>query len=374
MKTIRDIEHLDKVKVLVRADFNVPIKNDVVADDFRIRMALPTIKYLLEKGAVVVLVSHLESINGENPSLEPVAKRLGELGIAVQFVKDYKNANEIIDSSQSQCFLLENLRFFEGEKKNDAKFAEQLASLGDIFVNEAFSVCHREHASVVSVPKFLPSYAGLQLEKEFTNLSKAFSPAHPFLFILGGAKFATKLPLLDKFIDIADDIFVCGGLANDIFKAKGYEIGRSITSKDTPDLSRFANNPKMIVPTDVVTDERQEKSADSLSKEDKIMDSGSKTIDMVASKIKSARFILWNGPLGVYEDGYQESTVKVAQKIAEASGSSDSVTAIVGGGDTVAAIESLGISDKFTFMSTAGGAMLEFLAKGSLPGVEALNS
>lgn len=373
MKTLSDIAHLEGVKVLVRVDFNVPIQNGMVADDYRIKSALPTIEFLRKKNAKVILMSHMEAADGGNPSLEPVAKHLSELAGSVTFIKDYKTALGVIDAgAPGQCFLLENLRFFEGEKKNDPVFAEELASLADIYVNEAFSASHREHASIVGVPKFIPSYAGVQLEREVAALSKAFNPAHPFLFILGGAKFETKLPLLSKFLSIADSIFVGGALANDLFKAKGYEVGVSLLSKGDVDLSGFINSPKVMVPIDVITQKKEVRSSDQISKDDKIMDSGPKTMDMLKKKISESKFILWNGPLGLYEDGYRGPTLDLAKLIAGAS-EVNGAESIVGGGDTLAAISALGLEEKFTFISTGGGAMLDFLAKGTLPGIEALS-
>jgi len=372
MKTIRDIKVLKGVKVFLRADFNVPIKNGRVMEDFRIRAALPTINYLLSKGAKVILTSHLEVKEGESNSLAPISAVLGKLGVPVMFVKDMRAAHATIenDLQDGQCALLENLRDWEGEKGNDLKFAKELASLADIYVNDAFSVCHRAHASVVSVPKFLPSYAGFQLEKEVANLSKAFTPAHPFLFILGGAKFETKLPLLARFIKTADAVFVGGALANDFFKAKGYEVGQSLLSKGDFDFKPFLNDPKLMLPVDVITQEHVTKADSGLSKTDIVEDDGPKTVAMLQEKIKSAKFILWNGPLGLYEGGYKEPTLALAKAIGEATG--HGATTIVGGGDTLAAIAELGIDDQFTFISTAGGAMLDFLAKGTLPGIEAL--
>jgi len=372
MKSLKEIEHLQGVRVLVRADFNVPIKNGAVADDTRIKAALPTIDYLRAKGAKVILMSHLESNDHEDLSLQPVADRLNKLGTQVMFVKNIRAARDLIEQelANGQCMLLENLRFFEGEKTNDQKFAKELASLGDIYVNEAFPVCHREHASIVSVPKFLPSYAGFQLEREVVNLSKAFDPAHPFLFILGGAKFETKLPLLAKFLGVADTVFVGGALANDFFKAMGYEVGQSLLSKEEFDLKAFISSPKLLLPVDIVDQNKDVKRASGLSKDEKIMDSGPKTVAALEEKINAARFILWNGPLGMYEEGFKGPTMELAKMIGAAT--SRGTTTIVGGGDTIAAIADLGIDDQFTFISTGGGAMLDFLAKGTLPGVEAL--
>jgi len=372
MKTLRDIDNLRGVKVFLRTAFDVPIKDGVVVDDFRIKSALPTIEYLRSRGAKIILASHVEVQEGEKASLEPVVRVLRKLGVPVIFIKDYKKAFNIIDRElkDGECVLLENLREWVGEKKNDKKFARELASLADIYVNDAFSVCHREHASIVGVPQFISSYAGLQLEKEVLNLSKAFNPVHPFLFILGGAKFETKMPLVHKFLSSADIIFIGGALANDLLKAEGYEVGQSLLSKNNLDLSTLLNNPKILIPTDIVNQESQEKEADCLISTDRIMDMGSESLKILEQKISEAKFILWNGPMGLYEDGYTGPTLDIATMISRTT--ERGVITIVGGGDTIAAIATLNLYDKFTFVSTAGGAMLEFLAKGTLPGVEVL--
>lgn len=376
IKTLKDIPSLEGVKVFLRADFNVPVKGGKVVEDFRIRAAMPTIEYLRSRGAKIILASHLEVVEGEKATLEPVAAVLAKLGLLVKFVKDYKQVMPIMDGAgkdsikNGECILLENLRMHEGEKANDPQFAKELASLADIYVNDAFPVCHREHASIVGVPKYIDGYVGLQVEKEVAHLSKAFSPAHPFLFVLGGAKFDTKLPLVQKFIGIADNIFIGGALANDFYKAKGWEVGASLVSKTKLDLSSFLNNPKLLLPLDIVTQKGETKRGDAVSKDDKIMDDGPESLRLLADKVKSARFILWNGTLGLYEDGYKGPTLELAKLIADAT--SGGATTIVGGGDTLAAISELNIGDRFTFISTAGGAMLDFLAMGTLPGLEAL--
>ena len=372
MKTLRDIENLQGVRVFLRAAFDVPVKNGVVVDDYRIKAAMPTIEYLRSRGAKVILASHIEVVEGEKPTLEPVAVVLKRLGVPVIFIRDYKKAFDIIENQlkDGECVLLENLRTWDGEKANDPKFAKALASLSDVYVDDAFSVCHREHASIVGVPQFIPGYAGLQIEKEVENLSKAFNPTHPFLFILGGAKFETKMPLLNKFLGIADTIFVGGALSNDFFKAKGYEVGQSRLSDGSFDFAPFLNDPKILIPMDIANQEGQIKKSDGLSSTDKVMDIGPESVRIVSDKINSAQFILWNGPMGLYEDGYRGPTLDLARMIGEAT--LRGATTIVGGGDTIAAIAALGLSEKFTFISTAGGAMLDFLTKGTLPGLEVL--
>jgi 3-phosphoglycerate kinase len=372
MKTLKDIEVLEGVRVLVRVDFNVPIKNGVVVDDFRIRSAFPTIDFLRKKGAKVILIGHLEANVPSENTFKPVAEHMNKLGKKVTFVSNPRSASAIIENEMKNgdCILLENLRHDEGEKKNDPAFAKALSSLADIYVNDAFSVSHRPHASVVGVPALMPSYAGFQLEKEVSNLSKAFSPAHPFLFILGGAKFETKLPLLEKFMKTADSVFVGGALATDFFKEKGYEVGASLVSKGDFDLAKYAGQSKLLLPLDITTQEGVEKPADSLLPTDNSMDCGTKTVALLQEKVNEAKFILWNGPLGIYEKGYKASTLALAKMIANRFGTG--VESLVGGGDTLAAIAENHDEDKFTFVSTAGGAMLDFLANGTLPGIEAL--
>src|SRR3990167_1744281 len=373
MKTLPDIGSIEGAKVLVRVDFNVPIKNGLVTDDLRIRLALPTIEYLHSRGAKVVLISHIESIDGFEPSIAPVADCLNKLGTAVGFVKRFGDAYaEIEKMNNGQCLLLENLRLQKGEKENDKKFAKELASLADIYVNEAFSVSHREHASIVGVPQFLEHYPGLQFAKEISGLSQVFHPEHPFLVILGGAKFDTKLPLIEKLSDSADTVFVGGALANDLFKQKGYEVGTSsISVNGSGIVSELVENPRISLPCDVVNEQGLVKKAYSLAVSDKIVDAGPETLVELKNKIDKAKFILWNGPLGIFEHGYKQPTLELARMIATAT--TRGAHSIVGGGDTLAAIEELNIFDKFSFVSTGGGAMLEFLAKGTLPGIEALS-
>lgn len=354
MKNIKDVENLDGVRVLVRLDLNVPIENDRVVDDFRIRKALPLVKFLQEKGAIVVLMSHIENNKKEKISLEPVAKHINKLGVECFFEKNYKK----VLGHKSKIILLENLRLHEGEERNDNAFAKELASLGDIYVNEAFSVSHREHASVCAITEFIDSYAGIQFENEVSHLSMAFNPDHPFLFILGGAKFDTKLPLVEKFLPIVDRIFIGGALANDFFKVQGIDIGDSLVSKTTLDLDKFLESEKLLLPTDHIY------------KGTSIMDSGLETIESLRKEIDKAKFILWNGPLGAYEMGYKSGTLQLAEMLAEAT--KKGTKTIVGGGDTLATIAELKLEDSYTFVSTGGGAMLDFLAKGTLPGIEAL--
>ena len=341
MKSILEAPDLKGKCVLVRVDWSVPTSDGKVINDYQIRKSFPTIKYLQKAGAKITLVSHTEK---DDDSLLPIYKCVKELLPELTFVKP------------SDLVLLENLRQDKGEKENSKEFAKKLAGLGDIFVNEAFPVSHREHASIVGVPEFLPSYAGLQLVLEVKTLSKAFYPMHPFLFILGGAKFDTKLPLLKKFINIADWIFVGGALAHNFFKILGKDIGDSLVSDDDFELKELLDTGKIILPEDTIVEDK------------KIMDAGPITIESLKLKIASSKLVLWNGPLGSYERGYKVATLQLAKFIVESGKES-----IIGGGDTLAAVEELNLLDKFSFVSTGGGAMLEFLATGTLPGIEALS-
>jgi 3-phosphoglycerate kinase len=341
LPTIKNINVQGK-KVILRVDFNVFGKNGKIEDLYRIERVLPTIKFLKKKGAKIILISHLT--HGRAKSLRPMAKYL-----KIKFLPDknlYSIKKKTGKMKNGEAALLENVRIYKGEEKNAQNFAKKLAELGDIYVNEAFSASHRKHASIVGIPKYLPSYAGFLFQGELKHLHSAFHPKHPFLLILGGIKFETKLGVLNKFIKIADKIFIGGALANNFFWAKKI---------DKIDIKKYLRNPKIVVPIDT---QRKNK---------KNLDIGPLAIKQITSLIKEAKFILWNGPVGNYEKkGFEKGTVAVAIAIAKSTAQS-----IIGGGDTVAVIDKLGLIKKFSFVSTAGGAMLEFLAKGTLPGIEA---
>jgi phosphoglycerate kinase len=372
-KTLRDIGNVAGKRVLLRLDLNVPIQNGAVTDGFRIQQSLETVDFLRKAGAKIIIVAHLE--NKEQPSLDVVCKYAQKF-FPASFVKDpwgAEGAGVLANLANGQVVIVENIRNWAGEKKNDPDFAKQLAELADIYVNEAFSVAHREHASIVGVPKLLPSYAGFNFEREVANLSRAFNPPHPYLFVLGGVKFETKAPLIKKFLGLADNVFVGGALSNDLFKTKGYEIGDSAHSDQDFGFAKMLSNPKLLLPVDVVvesiTEEKISRKADQVLPGEQIFDDGAETIAELLPFIKQAKFILWNGPLGKFETGYTEGTFALARAIAESRAET-----IVGGGDTLASIEQLKLSDKFTFISTGGGAMLDFLADGTLPGIEALKN
>jgi len=393
LKDVRELTNIKGKRVFLRVDFNVPIMDGTVIDAYRIERVLPTIKFLQERGAIIILASHIGR-KGETLypvfqylenhfTLPTVARPEGDTEAGLTFVEDYLEESAvqaIKHMPEGSIVLLENLRMHEGEEANDPEFVGQLARLADVYVNEAFAASHRAHASIVGVPDLLPHAAGLVLHEEILELSKMLDPIQPNFFILGGAKFETKLPLLQKYLDISQNIFVGGALSNDFFKMQNIPIGKSLCS-DLPaealakegglSLKEMWESGKIILPLDVIVQneqgEHEVKNPEEVSATDTIMDAGPRTIDMLSARIKKSKSVLWNGPLGAYENGFKEGTLELAHAIAEAQKHS-----VVGGGDTVAAIAETHLYNKFTFVSTGGGAMLEFLAEETLPGIEAL--
>lgn len=371
MKTLTQAGDVTGKRVLVRCSLNVPVANNLVRDDFRLTKVLPTIEYLREHGAKVLILGHIG--RDDKDTLLPVYEYLEEK-FPLTFLQHIDgNETEIFlkTMKNGDVVLFENVRGGgDREEDNDAAFAKLLASYADLYVNEAFGASHRHHASIVSVPKHIPGYMGLQFEKELEELTHALNPEHPFLFILGGAKFETKLPLIEKFLTIADKVFVGGALANDLFKAKGYEVGKSLVSDSSIDCDVLCNAENIILPIDVKVIRAGKVltiTPDKVEEEDTIVDAGPDTVDLLGEEAKKAAFILWNGPLGNYEAGFQIGTTDLATHIAKSNAES-----IVGGGDTLATLQELDIHDQFSFVSTGGGAMLQFLADETLPGIEAL--
>lgn len=359
-------------RVLLRLDLNVPIDHGRVRDDYRIRESLPTINFLRGAGARVVIVSHIGKGKPED-TLASVAEYLHK-EFPIVFLPSLMSPENIRITnamSSGDVVMLENLRHNEGEEANDPEFARYLASLGDVYVNDAFAVSHRAHASIVGVPALLPHYSGLRLAEEVRRLAVAFAPEHPFLFVIGGAKISTKMPLLKKFLTIADHVFVGGAIANDFFKAEGDEIGTSLYEEnEVSGLSEYIHHEHLLLPTDVVvknTAGAHQCPLSGVRAGDMIVDVGTETIKNLESVIGSAKLIVWNGPLGFYEEGFTEGTRDVLGLIA-----GSRATSIIGGGDTVALINDMGAFNKFSFVSTGGGAMLEYLANETLPGIEAL--
>ncbi|HQT83067.1 MAG TPA: phosphoglycerate kinase [Candidatus Paceibacterota bacterium] len=383
MRTVRDIRVLENIPVLVRAPLNVPVENGTVVNDYRLRRALPTLTYLREHGARIVLISHIGEQGTE--TLAPVAEALGKLISGVSFCGETvgERARAAVRAlAAGDLLVLENLRRNAGEKNNDTAFARELAELADIFVEDSFDTCHRAHASIVGVPEFLPSYAGLLLEEEVRELSAALQPEHPALAVIGGAKFSTKEAVLIALLEKYDHVFVGGALADDFLKAAGQPVGKSLVSGADPDhIKKLLGNPKLVLPVDSLVvaadtvgtpgahDAGRVAAEGQVRDEESILDSGPGTAALLAELAGKAKTVLWNGPLGKYENGFTDATDAFARAVA-ASGAHS----VVGGGDTVAAIEGLSILPKFSFVSTGGGAMLDFLAKGTLPGIAALDN
>ena len=389
-KTVRDID-VDGKRVLCRVDFNVPIKDGVVGDTTRISAALPTIKYLVEHNARVILMSHLGRPKGDGPepelSLKPVAEKLAEMsGLSVQFVADTygDEAKAAVDALESgHVLVLENVRFDKREKKNDPEIAKILASYGDVFVLDAFGTAHRAQGSVVGPAAYIPAVAGFLLEKEVDTLTGIFAdPERPFVAIVGGSKVSSKIGVLDHLIDSADTLIIGGGMAYTFFLAKGYTVGTSLKEEDwverAGEMLKKAEDKgvKILLPVDnVVTDHFGEDAVGEVVDSDKIpddrmgMDIGPKTEALFAEAIKGAKTVFWNGPMGVFEmDQFAHGTEAVARAVADSD-----CTSIIGGGDSVAAINKFGLADKMSWISTGGGASMELVEGKALPGVEALN-
>lgn len=387
--TVRDIDVKGK-RVLVRVDFNVPLDAERnITDDTRIRSALPTIEYLLERGARVILASHLGRPKGQRKeefSLAPVAKRLEELlGKPVKKLDDCIGAEveaEVLAMKDGDVILLENLRFYKEEEANDEAFARALASLADIYVNDAFGTAHRAHASTAGVAEFVDGVAGFLMEKEIEVMGKALSqPERPFVAILGGAKVKDKVGVISNLMEKVDSLIIGGGMAYTFLKAKGLEIGDSIVDDASLGLAgelmekAKTKGIRFLLPVDVVIADKFAEDAntkvvdiDEIPPSWQALDIGPKTRDLFAREIADAKTVVWNGPMGVFEmKPFAEGTRRIARALAE----SEAVT-IVGGGDSVAAVSEMGFGDKMTHVSTGGGASLEFLEGKVLPGVAAL--
>lgn len=389
-KTVRDIEVKGK-RVLLRCDLNVPLQNGKITDDKRIIASLPTIEYLLEKGAKVVITSHLGRPEGEYDekfSLKPVKERLSEL-----LKKDVMLAESklVVDDSVRQkiammkdgdVLLLENVRFRKEETQNNKEFAKELSALADIFVNDAFGTAHRAHASTAGVAEFLPAVCGFLIEKELEFLgSHLDNPKKPFVAILGGAKVADKILLIEKLMEKADTLIIGGGMSYTFLKSKGYEIGESLLDSSSIDLARSIlekgekQGVKIMLPVDIVVADRFAEDAKTMQVDaDKIpadymgLDMGQKTRELYAEEIKKAETVLWNGPMGVFEmETFSNGTKAIARAMQECKG-----TTIVGGGDSASAIAKFGMQEGLSHISTGGGASLEYLEGKALPGVSVL--
>lgn len=392
---IRRLEDADIAgkRVLVRVDFNVPMAEGRVSDDTRLRAALPTIEHLRAAGAMIILCAHFGRPKGQRNmamSLAPVATPLGELlDHPVKFVSDCigPDAEGAAASLKAgDVLLLENTRFHAGEEKNDPEFAAALAMLADVYVNDAFSAAHRAHASTAGVAKHVPSYAGLSLQREIDHVSAALeSPKRPVLAVVGGAKVSTKIDLLRNLVKKVDRLFVGGAMANTFLAARGHDVGASLheidlieTAKEIEAIAGEAGNAVLLPIDGVVAKEfkahadRRVAAVDDIQADEMILDCGPDTVDMLADAIAAARTLVWNGPLGAFETPPFDTATMEAARYAAKRCTENGLTAVAGGGDTVAALNQAGVSEDFTFISTAGGAFLEWLEGKALPGIEAL--
>ncbi|OZI13630.1 phosphoglycerate kinase [Bacillaceae bacterium SAS-127] len=389
-KTIKDVDVKGK-RVFCRVDFNVPMKDGKVTDDTRIRAALPTIQYLSEQGAKVILASHLGRPKGEVKEelrLTPVAGRLSELsGKEVKKVDEAYGETvqaEIEKMNDGDLLLLENVRFYPGEEKNDPELAQAFASLADVYVNDAFGAAHRAHASTEGIAHHVPAVAGLLMEKELDVLGKALSnPERPFTAIIGGAKVKDKIDVIDHLLDKVDNLIIGGGLAYTFVKAQGHEIGKSLLEEDKIDLAKqFIKKAEekgvsFLMPIDAIVADRfaedaeaKEVAIEDIPADAMGLDIGPKTSELYKEAIQKSKLVIWNGPMGVFEmDQFAGGTKAVAEALAEAEGT----YSVIGGGDSAAAVEKFQLADRMSHISTGGGASLEFMEGKQLPGVVALN-
>jgi len=392
MRSIKDEPNLNQKKVLLRLDLNVPLDNGIITDTTRIDKILPTINFLLKSRAKIIILSHVGRPKGEivnKLSLKPICESLkNKLNENIRFIsKNIKEvkSTDLFNEYDEKIVILENLRFYEEEEKNDNVFAKHMASLADIYVNDAFSCSHRAHASIFEITKFIPSYAGLQLNLEINALTKITSEIQrPITCIIGGSKISSKINVIKNLISKFDNIIIVGGMANNILKYKGYEIGRSIQENNCDKIIEeiFSlskkENCKIIYPEDVTVGKSLEGSAEikelnNISKDELILDIGPKTIKSINLLIEESSTILWNGPAGYFENpNFAKGSLEIAKKIVEKN-KNNTIYSVAGGGDTVSLLNGIGAFNNFNFVSTAGGAFLEYLEGKELPGIKALN-
>ena len=392
MKSIKDQVNLNQKKVLLRLDLNVPLENGTITDTTRIDKILPTINYLLKNDAKIIILSHVGRPKGKvvkELSLKPICKDLeNKLKISVKLItkniKEIKPADLFADQDE-KIVILENLRFYEEEEKNDNNFAKHLAKIADIYVNDAFSCSHRAHASILEITKFISSYAGLQLNLEIEALTKITSEIKkPITCIIGGSKISSKINIIKNLIPKFDNIIIVGGMANNILKYQGHEIGKSLQEDNCNQIIEeiFSLSKKenciILYPEDVITgkslnDLPKVKELKNINKDDLILDIGPKTIKKINDLIDKSNTILWNGPAGYFENpSFAKGSIEIAKKIVEKN-KNNKIYSVAGGGDTVALLNIIGATNHFNFVSTAGGAFLEYLEGKELPGIKALN-
>ena len=392
MRSIINEKNLNNKKILLRLDLNVPLERDKITDTTRIDKILPTLNFLIKEKAKIIILSHVGRPKGkivEELSLKPICEELQnklrkKVKLIKENIKEIKNKN-FFSNYNEDIFILENIRFYSEEEQNDNKFAEQLSNLGDIYVNDAFSCSHRAHASIYKIPKFLPSFSGLQLDLEVNALNKITSEiTRPITCIIGGSKISTKINVIKNLIPKFDNIVIVGGMANNFIEFYGNSIGKSIKEhncdKIVGEIISFSNkeNCKIIYPEDVIVSTNlngspQKKDLSKILSDEMILDIGPKTIKKISKIIDNSKTILWNGPAGYFENSnYANGSIQIAKKIIEKN-KSNKIFSVVGGGDTVSILNSLNAIDNFNFVSTAGGAFLEYLEGKNLPGISALN-
>ena len=392
MRSIKDELNLDQKRVLLRLDLNVPLNEGKITDTTRIDKILPTINFLLKCEAKIIILSHVGRPKGkiiETLSLKPICENLKiklnqNVKLISKSIKEIKSS-DLFNTNDEKIIILENLRFYEEEEKNDNMFAKHLAGLADIYVNDAFSCSHRAHASICEITKFIPSYAGLQLNLEIEALTKITSKIKkPITCIIGGSKISSKINIIKNLIPKFDNFIIVGGMANNIIKFKGYEIGKSIQENDCEQIIEeiFSlskkESCKIIYPEDVTVGKNLDslpeiKELNNISNDELILDIGPKTIKTINKLIEESSTILWNGPAGYFENiNFAKGSIEIAKKIVEKNKDSK-IYSVAGGGDTVALLNSVGVTNHFNFVSTAGGAFLEYLEGKELPGIKALN-
>tara|TARA_B100001123_G_C15217901_1_gene990018 strand:- start:291 stop:1469 length:1179 start_codon:yes stop_codon:yes gene_type:complete len=392
MNYIKDHKDLYEKIVLLRLDLNVPIQNSIITDETRIDKILPIFQYLLEKKSKIIVISHVGRPQGkwnETLTLKPICENLKKkLNKKIKLITEniFKlNKDNLFLNSEDKIIFLENIRFYEEEEKNDTNFSKHLASLADLFVNDAFSCSHRSHASVSKITKFIPSYAGLQLESELNALKRVTTEIKkPTTCIIGGSKISTKIGVIKNLIPKFDNIIIVGGMANNILRHKGYSIGKSIKEehceKIIDDIFKSCKNysRSIIFPIDVVVgknleDDPKIKELNEIKNDDLILDIGPKTIKKITSIIETSKTVLWNGPAGYFENpNFARGSFEIGKKISEKS-ELNQIFSVAGGGDTASLLNNIGVFNNFNFVSTAGGAFLEYLEGKELPGIKALN-
>ena len=392
MKYIKDLADLDGKVVLLRLDLNVPIKNGKIADETRINKILPILRYLIQKKSKIIVISHIGRPKGNiniDLSLKPICENLQKkIQKNIKLISEdiYSlNKESLFINSANEIVFLENIRFYKEEEENDNNFSKHLAKLGDLYVNDAFSCSHRAHASISEITKFVPSYAGLQLESEINALKKVTSEIKkPITCIIGGSKISTKISVIKNLIPKFDNIIIVGGMANNIIKYRGHSIGKSIYESNCDTIiENIFNDAKkyscsIIYPDDVSVGKKLDgkpikKDIDKIENDDLILDIGPKTINKIKNIIQESNTVLWNGPAGYFENpNFAEGSFEIGKKIAEKN-NSDKIFSVAGGGDTAALLNNIGVFNSFNFVSTAGGAFLEYLEGKELPGIKALS-